>query len=249
MNAKKTKTGPKGRQQKPNVDAWIEKEDEHKVKALQTASREFDDNDQFSVHTLEAIYGQESSFGTTRGKRGVSGASGDFQMEKPTAKRYGLTVTEKNDQRFDVDSASIATAKLIKENDNMFSKKTNLGQGLSTTPIADETQRKPFVLASINAGEGRIAKAQQLAAKAGKDPADWDKVKEYLKQAGASDDKVKEITGYVSSIQEYEREFEKKSPASEKFKDKTSPKVPHSSENGHWITTPAGSHIFIEETP
>jgi hypothetical protein len=44
---------------KRNVDSWIKNRTNHQVKALENASRIFDDNDALSVNTLEAIYGQE----------------------------------------------------------------------------------------------------------------------------------------------------------------------------------------------
>lgn len=247
--AKKKKTPVKEAEKKPNVEAWVEKENDAKVKAVQHASQEFDDDDQFTVHTLEAMYGQESGFGENRGTRGSINAAGDFQMEKATAERYGLTVTKQNDQRFNLDSASHATAKQIKDLDGMFSKSTNLAKDISTTPISDPTERRSFVTAAYNAGEGRIAKAQKLAKEAGKDPKKWDDVKNFLEAAGASKSKAQEIIGYVENVNKYEKEFEEKSKASEKYKDKDSTDIKPSSEDGHWITTPSHKHIFIERTP
>ena len=51
-----------GDDKKPNVDAWVEKQTQTQIKALQHSSQDFDDDDQFTVHTLEAMYGQESCF-------------------------------------------------------------------------------------------------------------------------------------------------------------------------------------------
>lgn len=53
-----------------NINKWLKVEDEkngHKRKALENASTVFDDNDAFTVNTLEAIYGQESNFGKKKG--------------------------------------------------------------------------------------------------------------------------------------------------------------------------------------
>ncbi len=99
-------TGPKKSVKKSNVDQWLERETPHKKEALENASMHFDDKDALSVNTMEAIYGQESSFGKLRRKRNMVGAAGEFHLEKATAKRMGLIVNEKNDQRFDVDHAS-----------------------------------------------------------------------------------------------------------------------------------------------
>lgn len=61
-----------------DVNAWLERETDHVRKALESASKHFDGNDTLTVSTLEAIYGQESSFGKdmrTRGKFSQSGRS------------------------------------------------------------------------------------------------------------------------------------------------------------------------------
>ena len=160
---------PKGKG-KSDVDSWLGRETAHKRKALETASRQFDKNDSLTVNTLEAMYGQESSFGLKRRSRGMDGAAGDFQLEKKTAQRIGLIVSRNNDQRFDIDLASNGIAKYLKILDNSFKKETDLGSGLKTIPIKDSAEREKFSIASVNAGEGRISRAQQEAQKAGGDP-------------------------------------------------------------------------------
>ena len=110
---KKIRKTPKPKQKASNLGTWLERETPHKRTALENASRHFDDEDALTVNTREAIYGQESSFGKNRRKRGISGAAGDFQLEKKTAERMGLNVTEKNDERFDIDQASAASAKYL----------------------------------------------------------------------------------------------------------------------------------------
>ena len=229
-----------------NVGTWLERETPHKRTALENASRHFDDKDVLTVNTLEAIYGQESSFGKTRRKRGMSGAAGDFHLERATAKRMGLTVSEKNDERFDVDKASAASAKYLKIHDKKFSEQTTLAGKLSTSPVEDVVEREKFVVAAFNAGEGRIAKAQTLAKQDGKNPAIWDDVKEYLESAGATPDKSKEIQEYVDKVLEYDAEFSKKSKADKTVKSGEPRKVKRLPEGGHWITLD-GKHIFIED--
>ena len=71
-------------------------------------------------------------------------------------------------------------------------------------------------------------------------------VKEYLKAAGSSDAKVKEISEYVEKILAYEKEFSKKSKANKKLKDKPPKKVTNNdSADGHWITLKNSRHVFI----
>ena len=155
-------------EQRPsNVDRWLERETPRIRKALESASRYFDTSDLLTVNTLEAVYGQESSFGTLLGKRGSADAAGHFQFEPETARRYGLSVSKENDQRFDMDRASSAAARYLKDLNTWFGKRTTLSEGLQTIPVKSISERKKFALGAFNAGEGRIAKAQRLAEKAG----------------------------------------------------------------------------------
>ena len=95
-------------QKASNVDSWLKRETPHIRKALENASTYFDHNDILDVHTLEAVYAKESSFGTLLHERGIDSAAGEFQLYKATAKQYGLSVSKENDQHFDIDYASIA---------------------------------------------------------------------------------------------------------------------------------------------
>ena len=232
--------------QKTNVDKWLERETPHKRKALENASMHFDKNDKLTVNTLEAIYGQESSFGKTRRKRYINGAAGEFQLEKRTAKRMGLAVSSKNDPRFDIDDSSAAAAKYLKTLDSNFSKPTTLSKNLKTIPISSAAKRVKFVIAAYNAGEGRIAKAQKITEESGGDPNNWNDVKENLEAAGASAKKAKEIREYVEKVTAYEKEFSKKSKANKRAKHKTAKRIKKAPKGGHWVTID-GRHIFIED--
>ena len=181
------------------VDQWLERETARIRKALENASRYFDSNDELTVNTLEAVYGQENSFGILMGQRGSTRAAGHFQFKPKTAKRYGLGVSKQNDQRFDIDRASSAAARYLKDLD----------------------------LGAFNAGEGRVAVAQRLAEKAGKDPQSWSDVAEYL---------ANETRRYVERISLYEVEFAKKSPADNSRKEKGVRKGKYRCTEGHWVT-------------
>ncbi|MCB0308845.1 MAG: transglycosylase SLT domain-containing protein, partial [Bdellovibrionales bacterium] len=225
---------------------WLERETPHKRDALENASMHFDKDDKLTVNTLEAIYGQESSFGKNRRKRYIDGAAGDFQLEKKTAKRMGLTISSKNDPRFDIDDASAAAAKYLKTLDSSFSKSTTLSKNLNTIPVSNASKRVRFAIAAYNAGEGRIAKAQKITKESGGDPNNWDEVKENLEAAGASAEKAKEIREYVEKVTAYEKEFSKKSKANKRAKHKKAKKIKRAPEGGHWVTI-KGRHIFIED--
>jgi hypothetical protein len=61
--------------QNPNISKWLKRESANVRQSLETASRHFDKNDVLDVHTLEAVYGQESSFGQDRRNRNSKGGS------------------------------------------------------------------------------------------------------------------------------------------------------------------------------
>lgn len=179
------------------------------------------------MNTLEAVYAQENSFGILMGKRGSARAAGHFQFEPKTAKRYGLTVAKGNDQRFDIDRTSSAAARYLKDLNTWFGKRTTLSEGLRTIPVKSISEWKKFVLGAFNAGEGRVARAQRLAEKAGKDPQLWRDVAAYL---------AEETKRYVETVPRYELEFAQKSPADKSRKEKGVRKGKYRCTEGHWVT-------------
>jgi membrane-bound lytic murein transglycosylase MltF len=237
---------PKSKKSKSRIDEWLDRESSPRQTALENASGHFDSKDALTVNTLEAIYGQESDFGQNRRKRGIVGAAGDFQLERQTARRMGLTVGKKNDGRFEIHSACAAAAKYLKLQDGTFEKETIISGELSTVPINDASERKKFAIAAYNAGEGRIAKAQVLAKGEGKDPKKWDDVKEFLSPAGATPAKTKEIQQYVENVLRYDAEFSAKSKADKTVKSGKQRKIKKLPKGGHWVTI-HGRHIFIED--
>ena len=229
---------------KSQVETWITRTTQHQLRALENASRHFDGSDSLTINLLEGIYGIESSFGARRRRRNIPGAAGDFQFEAKTARRLGLTVESGNDQRFDVDDASAAAAKYLKMLDGMFEDGASLGHGVRTIQVADSIERVKFVLAAYNAGEGRIAKAQQLASIAQKYPELWADVREFLTKAGASLSKTVEVQDYVTKVEVYAAEFSEKSKADKSAKHMPPLKLLISPKGAHWITK-GGRHILI----
>ena len=210
-----------------DVDVWLERETPRVRKALESASKHFDGNDHPTVNTLEAVYGQESSLGTILDTRGSASAAGHFQFMPETAKRYGLSVSKHNDQRFDIDYAASAAARYLKDLDTMFSKSTTLSRQRETITVTSASERKQFVLGAFNAGEGRIARAQRLAAQAGKNPQSWSDVAAYL---------AEETKQYVEAVPRYEMELAQKSPADKGRKEKGVRKGAYRCTEGHWVT-------------
>ncbi len=224
------------RKQKSDVDVWLERETLRIRRALESASRHFDTDDNLTVNTLEAVYGRESSFGTQMRKRGSIGAAGHFHFEKATAERYGLKVSKENDQRFDIDRASSAAARYLKDLHAMFSKKTDLPGGRVTAAVKNVSERKKLVLGAYNAGEGRVAGAQRLAEEAGKNPRLWSDVQQFIAEAGTTPAKEQETKQYVEKVLRYEAEFAIKSLADKSKKQKKPGKKQARCTEGRWRT-------------
>ncbi|NMM49595.1 MltF family protein [Marinigracilibium pacificum] len=93
-----------------------------------------------------------------------AGAHGLFQLLPETAKEYGVTNT------FDPEQNIKAGASHLKWLDEYWAER-----------VSDSTERKKFVLASYNIGQGHILDARRLARKYGADPQKWeDNVEKYL---------------------------------------------------------------------
>ena len=108
-----------------------------------------------------------------------------------------------------------------------FGKRTTLSEGVHTIPVKNISERKKFVLGAFNAGEGRIADAQHLAEKAGRDPQLWEDVARHL---------PRETRQYVEMVPRYEAEFALKSPANKNVKKKEVRKGKYRCTVGHWRT-------------
>lgn len=209
-----------------DVDVWLGRETPRVRKALESASRHFDSNDELTVNTLEAVYGQENSFGIRLGQRGSSDPAGHFQFKAKTAREYGLIVSKGNDQRFDIDRASSAAARYLKDLNTWFGRRTTFGKE-RTVPIKSISERKKFVLGAFNAGPGRVSGAQRRAGQAGKNPQLWNDVAEYLSQ---------ETQQYVEKVPMNEAEFARKSSANKNSKKKEAGKKKQLCTVGHWRT-------------
>lgn len=215
-----------------NVDQWLERETPRVRKALESASRYFDANDNLTVNTLEAVYGRESSFGTMLRERGSTVPAGHFHFKPDTAKEYGLNVSKNNDQRFDIDYASSTAARYLKDLDNRFSEDTKTIIG-----VQNSVERQKFTLAAYNGGPRRIADAQQRAKQAGTDPTLWSNVEKFLESEDTSRSKADEIRQYVERVLSYQAEFAVKSPAGKTIKHKEPPRRgEYLCTNGHWVT-------------
>ena len=78
--------------------------------------------------------------------------------------------------------------------DDLFSTARELAPGLQTTAISDPVERQRFAVAAFNAGQGRVAGAQQRAAALGGDPRRFEDVRAHLPPI---------TRGYVDRVQHY----------------------------------------------
>ena len=221
-----------------DVDVWLRRETPRVRRALESASRHFGSDSRLTVHTLEAVYGRENSFGTRMREPGSSAAAGHFHFESKTARRYGLSVSKKNDERFDINKASSAAARYLRDLDKIFSRNTTVWRQSKTVAVSSALEREKFVVGAYNAGERHIADAQRLAQKAGRDPRSWSDVREFLERASPkkerAKEKAKEIQQYVEKVLLYEIEFTQKFPAGTEKAAKRGEY--HCTEGGRWVT-------------
>lgn len=110
---------------------------------------------------LAAQVYQESKFDAKA--KSWAGAEGLMQLLPSTGEMYGAT-----DMLSPSQSLKAATAYL-----------TWLDE-IWTKYVPDEQERRKFVLASYNAGQGHVLDARRLARKYGKDPAHWEDVAHFL---------------------------------------------------------------------
>ena len=220
-----------------DVDVWLRRETPRIRRALKSASRHFEPDSHLTVHTLEAVYGQESSFGILLGTRGSSGAAGHFQFKPDTAREYGLSVSKANDQRFDLAKPSSAAARYLKNLNNMFSRNATVRGKSVTIAVKNPQERYKFILGAYSGGQRRVADAQRLAGKAGKNPRLWADVQKFLEAANPNKRMAKrnaeETQQYVEKVLSYEIEFAQKSPAG---KEKTARGTYRCTEGGRWVT-------------
>lgn len=123
--------------------------------------REAADTLSWDWRLLAALAFQESRFDPNA--RSWTGALGLMQLMPATARAHGAAIPTDPEQ-------NIRAA-------------TDYIQWLETTwrkEIPDDIQRRPFVLASYNAGRGHVQDARRLTEHFGGDPDSWDQVTKYL---------------------------------------------------------------------
>lgn len=126
---------------------------------IQQYSKEID----WDWRLVAALIWQESKFHPTA--RSWAGATGLMQLMPATARRFGLnTMQEIYHPELNIKTGT----KYIAWLENFWKE------------IEDDTERKKFIMASYNAGEGHVKDAQRLTQKYGYDPKKWDGNVEYF---------------------------------------------------------------------
>ncbi len=86
---------------------------------------------------------------------------------------------------------------------NIFSKESELPNNMSTYPAANSSSLEKLAVAAYNAGEGRVASAQDRAARAGYDPRSFESVMPYLPES--TQEYVRRVIDFRSELEmEYE---------------------------------------------
>ncbi|MCO5249361.1 MAG: transglycosylase SLT domain-containing protein [Chitinophagales bacterium] len=112
---------------------------------------------------VAAMIWQESRFKSDA--KSWAGATGLMQLMPATARRFGLnTMQEIYHPELNIKTGT----KYIKWLEDFWS------------DIKDDSERKKFIIASYNAGEGHVRDAQALARKYGKNPQKWDNNVDYF---------------------------------------------------------------------
>lgn len=126
-----------------------------------------------------AVAVAESSLNpAARASDGLS--SGTFQVTAPTAtdirRRFRSGELERPPGNDDV-ALGVAHLRYL---DDIFSQPASLGGSLRTRPVDDDGERRRFAVAAYNAGEGRVARAQERAAALRRDPTRFENIRAFL---------------------------------------------------------------------
>jgi membrane-bound lytic murein transglycosylase MltF len=162
------------------------------VDAIQTASAHAGVDPSLSVAVARA----ESSLNPKA--RSADGLSvGTFQVTHDTAAEMHRKIARGAVERPPGSDDVALGVGYLRYLHDLFGREAKLGRGLSTVPIDDGGERRLFAVAAFNAGEGRVAQAQQKAEQAGLDPTRFAHVKPFLPRI---------TQGYVERVRGYARE-------------------------------------------
>ena len=128
--------------------------------------------------SLAVAVAESSLDAGARSSDGLS--SGTFQVTGPTATDIRRRIREGEIARPPgSDDVALGVAHLSWLHD-IFGRDTTLAGSLRTTPVRDAGERTRFAVAAYNAGEGRVARAQERAVAQRRDPTRYENIRSFL---------------------------------------------------------------------
>ncbi len=143
-------------------------------------------NDSGKKHGIDpalsmAVVSAESSFNPTAVSSDGFASKGLFQLLDKTGAHLHKKLGRDGDYNpFDPETNVDLGVGYLRHLHEIFNKRSELPNELVTTPAANYASLEKFAVAAFNAGEGRVASAQERAGKAGFNPAVFEQVREYL---------------------------------------------------------------------
>jgi hypothetical protein len=130
-----------------------------------------------------AVIAAESGFNPQAVSSDGHASKGLFQILDSTGKTLMERAEKGDDSLYDPFNPEMNVdlgVSYLRHLHEAFSDRTALNQSLTTTAAANSASLEKLAVAAFNAGEGRVASAQQRAQRAGHDPADFEQVVDYL---------------------------------------------------------------------
>lgn len=128
--------------------------------------------------SLAVAVAESSLDPTAQASDGLS--SGTFQVTGPTEADIRRRIRDGELARPPgSDDVALGVAHLSWLNE-IFTRDTTLGGSLHTMPVRDAAERTRFAVAAYNAGEGRVARAQERAADLNRDPTRYENIRAFL---------------------------------------------------------------------
>ncbi|MCB0355331.1 MAG: lytic transglycosylase domain-containing protein, partial [Bdellovibrionales bacterium] len=128
-----------------------------------------------------AVANAESAFNPNAVSSDGHFSKGLFQLLDSTAKhimeKEGM---EEEYTPFDPEQNADIGVRYLRYLHDLFNEETELPNNMITYPAANSSSLEKLAVAAFNAGEGRVASAQDRAARAGLDPREFENIEGYL---------------------------------------------------------------------
>lgn len=176
VRARATATGATGDGLPSSLDPWLASP---RQRALADAIAHASDHAGVAPDLSLAVAAAESSLDPSA--RSADGrSSGTFQVTAPTASDIRRRMRSGELARPPgADDVALGVAHLSYLHD-LFARDASLGGALRTVPVGDTRERSRFAVAAYNAGEGRVARAQEQAAALRRDPTRYESIRAFL---------------------------------------------------------------------